>query len=601
MKRLAGKRLAGAIAAIAVATLTTASGAQERRGVVDEARLSGAAREGANWITFGRDYSNARFSPLDAINRGNVAELVPAWTYQPGTTGSSQTHPIVVDGVMYVTAPGNHVAAVNAATGEEIWRYTHVPRRQLPAVPSNRGVAVAYGLVFEATDDARVMALDQATGKVVWDRAVEPYDPSALLPPGSGKPDIAFNMRVAPLVYDGKVIVGSTGFEANRIDDEFVKKSLAAGVDVGVAWINANLGRRAFVSAFDAKTGAEVWRWYTTKQDGWEGTYAETAADGTPLNRDIEAEKSAAQLYKNAWAAGSNSSWMTPAVDPAAGLVFVSTGNPAPGDVDLVRPGDNLYANGVAALEAKTGALRWFAPQSPHGQYDATGQAVLADVPAGGRTVPAVVECGKSGWCFVMDRASGQFLFRSAEIAPHENVYARPSTAAGVRVAPGPGGAVSVSPVSYDPATGVLFVAARHDPSVQTLVPVPNVPNGPKLYKRVSRPVPRSETGGTLSAVDLKNGGAVLWQVKTPQPLVGGTVATAGGIVFAGEPSGRLRAYDAATGAVLWTQETGGNVGAPPVSYAVNGRQFVAVATGSAPRGGQGGQPTTIRAFALPQ
>jgi glucose dehydrogenase len=204
-------------------------------------------------------------------------------------------------------------------------------------------------------------------------------------------------MRAAPLVYDGKVIVGATGFEANRFDDDSVKTSIAAGIDVGTAWINANLGRRGFLSALDAQTGTEIWRWYTTKENGWEGDYVATAPDGTPLHRDIAAEKAAAQIYKSAWAAGSNSTWMTPAFDPALGLIFIGIGNPAPGDVDLVRPGDNLYANGVAALDAKTGVLRWFFQESPHGQYDATGQAVLLDAKIGDRTVPAVLECGKAG------------------------------------------------------------------------------------------------------------------------------------------------------------------------------------------------------------
>jgi alcohol dehydrogenase (cytochrome c) len=593
------KELLCAIAAVALATLASTTRAEERGGAVDDARLYTAGRTDADWITFGRDYTNQRYSPANKINRGNVARLVPAWTYPLGTTGSTQTHPIVVDGMMYVTTPGNHVAAINAATGQEIWRYAHVPRKVLPAIPSNRGVAVAYNLVFEATDDARVVALDQATGKVVWDQTIQPFDPSALLAPGKEKPDVQFNLRAAPLVYDGKVIVGSTGFEANRFDDEFVKASIASGVDVGVAWINANLGRRAFVSALDARTGTEVWRWYTTKDNGWEGVYATTAPGDTPLNRDIAAEKSVAQLYKNGWAAGSNSTWMTPAVDPDAGLVFIGTGNPAPGDVDLIRPGDNLYANGVAAIDAKTGILRWFSQQAPHGQYDATGQAVLTDVPIEGRNVAAVVECGKSGWCFVMDRASGQLLFRSEEVAPHENIYAKPATE-GVRVAPGPGGAVSVSPVSYDATAGVLFVAARHDPSVQALVPVPNVPGGPKLYKRINKPAPRNETWGTLTALDLKNGGRVIWQVKTPEPLVGGTVATAGGLVFAGETNGRFSAYDSASGAILWTRMIGANVGAPPMSYSVDGRQFIAVATGSAGDSSRPGQPGAIRAFALP-
>jgi alcohol dehydrogenase (cytochrome c) len=148
-----------------------------------------------------------------------------------------------VGGVMFVGMAGNDVAAINASTGAEIWRYRHKPRTALPQVPSNRGVAVAYGLVFEGTDDARVIALDQATGAVVWDHLVPPFDPSPLLPPGQNAPNIQFNFRAAPLVYGGKVIVGATGFEANRFDDEFVKASIAAGTDVGTAWINANLGR----------------------------------------------------------------------------------------------------------------------------------------------------------------------------------------------------------------------------------------------------------------------------------------------------------------------------------------------------------------------
>jgi glucose dehydrogenase len=297
---------------------------------------------------------------------------------------------------------------------------------------------------------------------------------------------------------------------------------------------------------------------------------------------------------------------MTPAYDPATGLIFVTTGNPAPGDVDAIRPGDNLYANGVAALDAKTGVLRWFFQQAPHGQYDATGQAVLMDAKVGGRTVPAVLECGKVGWCFVVDRAGGKFLFRTDEVVPHQNTYyarspSRSAASEDVRVAPGGGGAVGVSPVSYDPASGIVYVAGRHDPSIQTLVAIPNVPGGPALSKLVSRPAPPGQSWGTLTALDLANGGKVLWQVKTPEPLVGGTLATAGGVVFTGEANGHFGAYDAATGTALWTYQTGANVGAPPMSYMANGRQFVAVATGAA-HGPGGSRPGgAIRVFALPE
>jgi hypothetical protein len=258
-----------------------------------------------DWPSFGRDGSNQRFAPFAVIDRSNVVGLAPAWSYPLGTVGSAQTHPIVIGGVMYVGMAGNDVAALDGATGREIWRYRHIAKRALPQIPSNRGVAVTGGRVFEATDDACVIALDQTTGKVIWDEAVAPFDPSILLPSGAKNPDVEFQFRAAPLVLDGRVIVGATGFEANRFDDDFVKGSLAAGVDVGKAWIDANLGRRAFLAALDAETGAEVWRWYTTKEDGWEGSFAPASPDGTPLNRDIAAEKAAAPLYKNAWAAGS--------------------------------------------------------------------------------------------------------------------------------------------------------------------------------------------------------------------------------------------------------------------------------------------------------
>jgi alcohol dehydrogenase (cytochrome c) len=167
-------------------------------------------------------------------------------------------------------------------------------------------------------------------------------------------------------------------------------------------------------------------------------------------------------------------------------------------------------------------------------------------------------------------------------------------------VSPAGGGAVSVSPVSYDPGSGVAYIAARHAPVIQTRVGVANVPGGPALFKTVTKPVAAAETWGTLTALDMKNGGRALWQVKTPQPLVGGTLATAGGLVFTGEPNGKFNAYDAATGAVLWSTDTGAGVGAPPMSYVVNGRQFVAVATGR-----PAGEPPTrpggaIRVFALP-
>ena len=298
---------------------------------------------------------------------------------------------------------------------------------------------------------------------------------------------------------------------------------------------------------------------------------------------------------------------MTPSVDPSAGLLFLGTANPAPGQPDLARPGDNLYANSVVALETKTGKLRWYMQETPHGYFDATGQVVLIDVPANGQNVPAAVECGKSGWCYVVDRATGKLLFRSDGVVRQMNTFAAPTTQ-GIMVAPGGGGGIGVSPVSYDPNTGYLYVAAIDRPEVQTLTKIPAVGGAPEQAYIKSQSVPADQGYGTLTALDLRNKGKMVWQVKTKEPLVGGTVATAGGLVFTGEANGHFNAYDAKSGAQLWTFQTGANVGAPPITYSVGGRQYVAVATGAAPT--PDGQPIpagTLRSggalivFALPQ
>ena len=222
-----------------------------------------------------------------------------------------------------------------------------------------------------------------------------------------------------------------------------------------------------------------------------------------------------------------------------------------------------------------------------------------------GRNVTAVMNCTKAGWCFVADRASGKLLFRSDEVVPHQNTYAGWSSGMsaapeGIPVAPGGQGGVGVSPVSYDPTSGIVYVASIHRPVVMTLENLANSPGFTALTKITSRPA-QGESGGTLTALDLRHGGRALWQVKTPEPLVGGTLATAGGLVFTGEANGHFNAYDSATGKLLWSYQTGANVGAPPMSYSVNGRQFVAVATGAA-AGGRGLRPGgAIVVFALPQ
>jgi alcohol dehydrogenase (cytochrome c) len=580
-------------------------------GLVDDARLLAANDDtDANWITFGQDYRNQRFSNLKGINRTNVGRLAPVWTYQSGIVGSHQTHPLEVDGVLYFTTPACDVIAVNAATGDEIWRYRHrftSPR----SGASNRGAAVGYGKVYEATDDHRLIALDQATGQVVFDKLVPGFEPPASLgQPGKPLPTtVTFTFRAPPLVYHGKVIVTAAAFSGTpALTDEYVSDKIQAGEDVGLALIQDSLGRRGFIAALDAESGAELWRFYTTSEDGWEGNYTATAPDGTPLNRDIDAEKALADIYKHAWAAGGAVGHFTPAVDPLSGLIFIGTANPSEAALPLARPGDNLYSNGILALDADTGALRWFFQAVPHGEnHDVISQVTLFDALVDDRTIAAAGAGAKTGYYYVVNRDTGQFLFQSEAIVPQLNLFA-PVTETPMLVAPGEPGGVSVSPTSFDPNTGLVYVAAINRPNTHVAVPLPGTEGRPPLFYVRSTAVPLAEASGTLTAIDTRNRGKIAWQVKTPQPLVGGVLATAGGLVFIGEANGRFDAFDAATGAELWSYQTGANVGASAMSYEIEGRQYLAIATGAAaPPDGTPIAPGALRpggamfAFALPR
>jgi alcohol dehydrogenase (cytochrome c) len=588
-------------------------GVAQTKGLVDDQRLLNASdKTDADWITFGQDYKNQRFSSLTEINRQTVGKLSLAWIYQTGIVGSTQTEPLIVDGVMYFTTPSCDVIAVNAATGEEVWRYRH--KFTSPRAASNRGAAVGYGKVFEVTDDHRVIALDQATGKVVWDKSITNFQPpSTLGQPGQPIPDtVSYSLRNPPLVYNGMLIAGATQFsnipERDAVDENYINAKVAAGHDVGLDWIQENLGRRGFLFALDASTGNEMWRWYTTKEDGWEGGYAETAADGTPLNRDIKTEQALSETYKSAWAAASVGLHFTPSLDPALGLLFIGTANATQQFLPMARPGDNLYANSLVAVDAKTGKLRWYFQGVPHAlNHDLITQTTLFDVNIDGRTVPAVGAGSKTGVYWVVERATGKFLFRSDAYVPQMNTFA-PVTDKPMMVAPGDPGGSSVSPTSYDPTTGYVYLAAVNRPNIYSAITLPSVRGRPEIEFLKSVPVPLSEANGTLTALDLNNKGKIVWQVKTKEPLVGGTLATAGGLVFIGEANGHFNAYDSKTGQQLWTFQTGANVGASVVSYAVDGRQYVAVATGAAaPADGTPIAPGALRpggammVFALPK
>lgn len=553
---------------------------------MSDARMKAAASDTGNWLLHGRDYTNQRFSPLDQINTSNVAKLVPKWIYQTGVAGTFQTTPLVADGIMYVSTPYSHVVAVDARTGKEIWRYEHKRANdKLCCGPANRGVSLGYGKVYLSTVDAHLVALDQKTGKKIWDVALveqtavtedrtvlKDADPRAkdAVSGSTGVGTVA-----APLVYEGKVIIGITGVGYGMHFEDAVKKGQLTAV-VGIA---GKYGQPGFMAAFDAETGAEKWRFETTKKN-WEGDFVEKTAYGVPLRRDIAREKADAPQYTDAWSFGGGSVWHSPAVDTERGLIYFGTGNPSPQSMGEGRPGDNLYTVSLVALEAATGKLVWHYQQVPHDMwgYDVASPPVLFDAVVDGISVPAVGQASKIGWYFVHDRTNGKLLFKSDAFVPQDNMFAPPAKE-GVRVAPGAGGGANWSPTSYDASKGVVFVAALHMPFTYRLEATSAKGGNPEVRYSAFEPAKEPQYG-LLTALDLKNQGKILWQQKTQDILVGGVLATKGGVLFSGEGGGDLSAFDAATGKRLWQFNCGAGVNAPPITYAIEGKQYVAVAAG---------------------
>lgn len=555
---------------------------------VDDAMLLGAARDNANWLMYGRDYSNQRFSPLSRIDVSSVKRLVPKWIYQSGVSATFQASPIVVDGVMYVSLPFNHVVALDAASGRELWRYEH--KRRTPKMccgPANRGVAVAYGKVFLGTVDARLIALDVNTGKIVWDTELIEEPVGAAERTDQLAPDdplrqqritgtTGAGVNMAPIVYKRKVIVGITGVGYGlHLDSD--RPGSPIGAVVGIAGQSERAG---FYAAFDAHTGRRVWQFDSTPAHGWEGAFRATTPDGEPLERDLARERATFAQFSGAWKQGGGSAWTTPAIDPELGLLYAGIGNPSPQMDDVTRPGDNLYTVSLVALDIESGKLRWHFQAVPHDMwgYDVASPPLLFDAGVGERKVPAVGHAGKTGWFYALDRRNGQLLYKSEAFVPQKNLFKRP-TPEGIDIWPAAAGGASWSPVSFDARSGLAYVAALHMPMRYTVKEVPPHEGKPAIRYTSVEPLDTARWG-TLSAIDTRNAGKIRWQVKTPEPLIGGVLATAGNVVFAGEGNGNLSAFHAQTGAPLWRFNCGAGVNAPPISYTVNGKQFVAVAAG---------------------
>jgi glucose dehydrogenase len=558
---------------------------------VDDERLQSASNGSTDWLLYGHTYENQRFSTLDQINRDTVSGLAPRWMFQTGIAKTFLTSPVVADGVMYISTPLNHLVALDARSGRVKWRYAHeMKTEKLCCGPANRGVSLGYDAVYMATADARLIAFDMATGAVKWDifmalpdtDATETVTDLAEDDPlrnraVSGASGLGANM--APLVFDGMVIAGVTGAGYGLHVDQESGEELGA-----VIGFQGSFGRRGYLAAFDAETGAEIWRWYTTKEPdadgGWEGDFVTVTADGAPLYRDIEAEKARMAEYGDAWQVGGGSLWSTPSLDPELGILYLGTGNPAPQMDDVSRPGDNLYTVSVVALDVRTGKLLWYHQQVPHDLwgYDTGSPPVLFDVVHEGRITKAVGEASKTGWFYVNDRVTGDLLYKSEAYVPHRNIF-KPPVPEGVTIAPGAAGGTSWSPVSYDPETGLAYIAGFHMPTTYTVRERPAADGKPAVSYSVLE-VTDEPSWGLLTAIDTRARGKIRWQTKTKGILIGGVMATAGGLVFMGQGTGEFSAFDSATGKEVWSFITGAGVNAPPITYAIDGTQYVTVAAG---------------------
>ncbi len=505
----------------AASTSQSASIPDDAAVAVNDDAMRGAGTNASDWLLHGRGYFNQRFSPLDQITPDTIKGLRPVALVQTGLVASFETTPVVVDGVMYLTTPvvddKMKVMAVDAATGARFWTSTYdLSRSQTCCGPVNRGVAVGYGSVYVATLDAKLLALDARTGKQQWQADLA--DPRA-----------GYSETMAPQIYDGMVIVGSSGGE----------------------W-----PIRGFVAAYDARSGEQKWRWDSTDPDTFAG---------------------------NSWKTGGGMVWTTPAIDPERNLVIFAVGNPNPDLNGAGRAGDNLWTDSIVALDADSGEIRWHYQQVKHDvwDYDAASNVVLFDTKdANGNTVPAAGEAGKVGWLYIVNRDTGELIRKSEPLVRmSDNMFTTP-TEEGVRMLPGANGGAEWSPPAFSPETNLLYVMEMNQLMTFTTSEADYVKGRVRLgstFKNVTGD-PAVQTG-VLDAVDVDTG-RIAWKYDAPQPMIGGVLATKGNLVFTGEGNGWFDAFNATSGERVWRFNLGAGVNAPPISYQVDGEQYVAVAAG---------------------
>jgi PQQ-dependent dehydrogenase (methanol/ethanol family) len=508
---------------------------------VSQEQLSNAASDSKQFLHTNGNYSQTRYYPDKQINTSNVAKLHPAWIFQMEVKESLETTPIIVGDVMYVTTSFDHVYAINAKTGEQYWHYKHKmgPITTYCCGPNNRGVAVFEDKVYLATLDAKLVALDAKTGSLLWETEI-------------ADPEAGYSETMAPTVANGKVLIGTNGGE---------------------------YGIRGFVKAYDAKTGKLVWTFDTTPEKS-AGVWATKDATGRDLHRDIAAEKAQYEKAGDPYKTLGGGVWQNPAVDLKLNRIFFVVGNPSPDLDGAIRPGDNLYTDSLVSVDLDTGKYVCHFQYIPHDVWDldAVSPVILVDVKdKDGKVIPGAIHGGKTGHVYVHDRKDCSLIRFSDAMVAQENMWTLP-TAEGARMLPGANGGVEWSPMAVNPTLALTYAVNLHQPMTYQVQSSP-YPDGKLWLGGAFKVIPTEASFGNITAVNY-NTGKIKWQVKTPEPMMGGPLTTAGDLVFTGEANGWFRAYNAESGKILWSFQAGAGVNAPPASYSIDGKQYIVVGAG---------------------
>ncbi len=550
------KTISGMVAGLAILAGTMGYGAHAAP--VTDADILNSANDTSKVLTYGLGLQAQRFSKAATITTSNVKDMVPAWSFSFGgeKQRGQESQPLVVDGVMYVTASYSRIFAVNVTTGEKLWEYTaQLPDGIMPCCDViNRGAAIYGDLVYFGTLDAKLVALDRKTGKVVWKKTIEDYQ-------------AGYTITAAPIVVKGKIITG------------------VAGGEFGV------VGK---VEARDALTGELIWSRPTV--EGHMGTL--NGKDSTLTGTTN------ATWPGDMWKSGGASTWLGGNYDPETDSLFFGTGNPAPWN-SWLRPGDNLYSSSTLALDPETGAIKWHIQTTPHDGWDFDGvnEFVSFDLKKDGKVIKAGAKADRNGFFFVADRTNGKLLgaypfvskitwAKGIDLKTGRPLYnddnrpGNPDAGGGeggkgksVFAAPSFLGGKNWMPMAFSQQTGLFYV-----PSNEWGM---DIWNEHVAYKKGAaylgagftiKPLYEDHIG-VLRAIDPTNG-KIVWEYKNKAPLWGGVLTTAGGLVFTGTPEGYLKAFDAKTGEELWKFQTGSGVVGCPITWEQDGEQYVAVVSG---------------------